>query len=401
MKSESYMLYSSLPLPEKRKNMARIDGRALAQNYTRIREAIGRHSPNTECICVIKADAYGHGADYVAHVLCEEGCRFFAVSSFEEAVALRRALNRYRPAGEILILGAVHPTLAGELSRLNLITTVYSEESAVALGEEARRAGVRVRVHVKVDTGMNRIGFVAHDPESLEESAGRIAALAALDSLDICGIFSHFARADEEPGGEGESFTHRQAERFHTLCERVEALGLPLPFRHICNSAGALRYPEYHYDAVRVGIALYGVSPSRHAALGGLLPVMRLMSVITHIHTAKAGESVSYGGIYTTLGDRTIATLPIGYADGFLRAYSGSTVTLIRGDACYRVPIVGRICMDQCMIDVTDTGAQRGDSVILFGDSPDSLETLAAAAHTIPYECLCAVSSRVVRVYSE
>lgn len=414
--TNTYRLYSSLPEPRSSRNIAAISLPALIHNYRLLLGEERSHNPALRPICVVKADAYGHGADRVAGALAGAGCDFFAVSCIDEAESLRRALG---PSPDILILGCTDPREAPAIASLNLIQTVFSREYIPLLAGAARGAGVRVRVHLKLDTGMNRLGVPAQSDSQIAASADTAAALAASDVLRLEGLFTHFARADEdisaEPAGAypssagedfvdcaslgGKDFTALQFSRFAALCRRLEERGISLPCRHACNSAAALRHPEYRLDAVRLGIMLYGLSPSCSLTLPGLLPVMSLRSVVTHLHTLPPGGSVGYGGCFTSNIERSIATLPIGYADGFLRGYSGGSIKIYHGGLPYTVPIVGRICMDQLTVDVTGTPVSPGDEALLFGDTPGDIEALARRAGTIGYESLCIISSRVPRYY--
>ena len=299
---------------------------------------------------------------------------------------------------DVLILGYTHPSHAALLARYNIIQTLLSEDYAVGLNTAAQNAGVTVRTHLSIDTGMNRIGFAAHSEEEISATVSAIARVQGLSNLTAEGMFTHYARADEEPFGEGDAQTNLQAERYRALCSLLEEREIRIPFHHACNSAATVRRPDDYRNGVRVGILLFGARPSEQIHIP-LRPVMKLKTVISHVHKLLPGESVSYGGTYRAESERLIATVPIGYADGFLRAYSGALVTVQTAIGACRVPIVGRVCMDQCMIDVTDTGAQIGDEVMLFGGSPEELTELANRASTVDYECLCLISSRVIRKY--
>lgn len=391
MKNETYKLYSSLPIYSRHKTWAEIDIEALRHNYRLLKE----HIAPSRMICVLKADAYGHGADSCARALLDEGCDFFAVSCIEEAVALRRVCIELGKKADILLLGYTLPHSAGILAEQDIIQTVFSAEYALALNEEAKRLGRCVRIHVKLDTGMNRLGFPARDEEEAVCAAEEISSLLSMDGLMLEGMFTHFAKADEAE----ETATLLQYSLFSKvnsiLCDR----GIKIPFLHVSNSATSVRFPSMKLDGVREGILLYGAAPSESARLEGLRPVMSLKTVISHIHTLKAGQSVSYGGVYTAKSDRLLATIPIGYADGFVRAFGGASVSVQTKSGEANAKIVGRICMDQCMIDITDTDAGIGDTVTLFGDKSDTLSNLARLAGTIDYECLCLISGRVPRIY--
>ena len=391
----TYKLYSSLPELTTHKVWAEIDLDALRANYRTLAAAIKASSPDCRPMCVVKADAYGHGIDFCVEALLGEGCDFFAVSSIDEALAVRQVCRSANSDADILILGYTPAEEAVTLSRCSIIQTVFSLDYARALSRRLSKAGKALRVHIKFDTGMNRIGFPAHSADETERSAHEIAEVAALPGIIAEGAFTHFARADEE---NGELRTKEQADRYFELLARANELGANLKVRHICNSAATLRFPEYHLDLCRLGILLYGAEPSDMFDFP-VRPVLRLCAQISQIHTLRAGEALSYGGIFTAPRDMRIATIPIGYADGFIRAYSGATAVIYSRDGKLsgKAKIIGRICMDQCMLDLTDTDAHEGDTVVLIGED-GQLDELASLAHTINYECLCLISARVPRV---
>ncbi len=383
MNTNNQRLYASLPNLEDGHSRAVIDLAALRRNFRALRARAG----GAACIGVIKADAYGHGALAVVRALSAEGCRHFAVSCLEEAISVREAAED----ADILIFGDVPPVHAALLAQKGLTATVFSHEQALALSNEAVRLGVTLRVHIKLDTGMNRLGFLVCG-ECEAASLSEIEDVFAMQGLSVTGIYSHFATADEED----RCATHRQAECFLSVTRELEEKGYSLGLRHICNSAGVLRYPEYAMDAVRLGIALYGYLPCEAEGMA-LEPVMRLEAFVSHIHTAPAHARVGYGGTFEADEPRTIATIGIGYADGWLRSYTGASVTVHTEKGDFVAPLVGRICMDQCMLDVTGLPVKRGDRVTLFGQTRGELEKLAARAGTIPYESLCLISARVPR----
>ena len=394
----TYKLYSSLPDMERRKTWAEIDLDALRRNYRLLREMATAERKDVRMIAVVKAEAYGHGAPACVHALLDEGCDFFAVSCIDEAVAVRAVCDERHREADILILGYTPPDLAIQLARYGIIQTLLSEDYAALLEREAAAAGVTVRTHIALDTGMNRIGFPAHSDMEITAAVAAICRVERFRHLSVEGMFTHFARADEIPGGEGERLTDLQSARYLAVRSVLEERGVFLPFHHTCNSAATVRRPADRMNGVRLGILLYGARPSDCIELP-LKPVMKLRTVISHLHKLLPGESVSYGGTFSADSERLIATMPIGYADGFLRAYSGSFVTVETRNGPRTAPIVGRICMDQCMIDVTDTGAATGDTVTLFGNDPKELYAYADRAVTVDYECLCLISSRVIRVY--
>ena len=392
-------LYAGLPLLREARTWAEIHIDALCHNYRAVCAHLKREGGETPVICVVKADAYGHGAGSVARALIDEGCRFFAVSCIEEGEELRGVCRRMGVDVEILILGYTRPALAERLAKLDLITTLVSAEYAYALAECAREAGVTVRAHAALDTGMNRVGLPARNEDEVETAVRDIATLMDEEGLALEGMFTHFARADEESGPLPEGMTERQLTRFLAVREALAAGGIRL-FCHACNSAATIRFSaRAALDAVRVGISLYGCDPSEQVILNDLLPVMRLVTLVSHIHDLPAGETVSYGGIYRAETPRRVATLPIGYADGFIRQYSGASVRISTPEGEVLAPIIGRICMDQCMVDVTDLPVSVGDRVTLFGLDPDDIRDLARRGGTIPYEVLCLISARVPRRY--
>lgn len=358
-----------------------IDLGRLRANYRIISEM----APRSEKMCVVKADAYGHGAVECARTLYDEGCRHFAVSQLPEAMQLRKALG---DGCELFILGSAPPEYAGCLADCSVTQALYSLDYAKCLSRELSGRGKRLKAHIKIDTGMNRIGFRADD-EGLSEAV----EAASLPGLEIEGAFSHFARADETDRSE----TLRQKEKFDRFIDGLRASGVAVPVRHISASSGMINFPEFNYELVRPGVILYGMQPSdtmKPVKALGLLPVMSLESRITHLHTVRAGEGVSYGGTFVPDRDITAATIPIGYGDGFLRAYSGMTVEL-GGE---KRPIIGRICMDQCMADATGLDVKLFDRVGIFTDT-NPIEDFAGKAGTITYECSCIISPRVPRSF--
>lgn len=405
--TDGMRLYSALPKFENARTWAEIDLNALRSNYEYLRDLVWKKADavcakRPEPICVVKADAYGHGAIGVVPALLDAGCRFFAVSSIEEAAEVRNICRNKRCDARILILGITLPELAPRLAEYDIIAALPSLEYARKLSAAAVAAGVKVRTHIKLDTGMNRIGFAAYNEEYAEKTADEIACCTKLKGLSVEGMFTHFAEADDDDSDELENANLRQAERFAEVSKRLKNRGVCISFCHMCNSAAAVRFPQLGLDGVRLGISLYGVRPSQAFDKLSLVPVMSLKTVISHIHTLPAGEKVSYGGTFSAAEDRVLATLPIGYADGFLRSYGGASVKVFSEKGVFEAPVVGRICMDQCMVDVTEGvrfEPHVGDEVTIFGDNPKRLYNIAQRADTIAYEVLCAVSSRVIRLY--
>lgn len=333
-------------------------------------------------MAVVKADAYGHGAAMVAHAAVEAGARGLGVATLDEGVQLRRA----GVSASILILGHITADEAETAAAYDLGVAVSQIDVARALGQAASRAGRRARVHLKVDTGMGRLGVAPGDAVRLARS------LAALEGVVLEGCFTHFATADEPDLG----FARSQLELFQRVLRGLEEAGVPAGLRHAANSAAAMALPESHLDLVRAGIALYGILPAPH--LGGrisLRRVMRLRARVTFVKQVPAGATIGYGRAYRARRATTIATLPVGYADGYPRLLSERGAVSLRGR---RVPIAGRVSMDQCTIDVGDTPVRVGDEVECWGDEVP-VEDVAGWAQTIAYEILTGVGPRVPRVF--
>ena len=366
---------------------AQIDLDAAAHNMRQIRKHVG---PDVKIAAVVKANAYGHGSVELAKTFAENGADCFAVSSLDEAVELRRYAHIDK---EIFILGHTDARRTEELLTYDIETAVFNLKNAEFFSQEAQRLGKTLRVHIAVDTGMSRVGFQVN-----EFSVSEIKAIAALPNIEIRGMFTHFAVSDIKD----KTFTREQYGHFRWMCKRMEEEGIHIALRHCCNSAAALELPEYYCDMVRPGIIMYGCEPSPDVDIKpyDLRPVMSLRCCIAHVKLIDAGATVSYGRHYTAPSRRKIATLPVGYADGYSRILSGKVDVLYHG---HRVPQVGAICMDQCMIDVSgEANVHAGDEVVLFGRQGDSfipIEEIAAACGTINYEIMCNISRRVPRVY--
>ena len=352
------------------------------------------HNAGVESICVVKADAYGHTTGICAPVLASVGAKRFAVANIAEACALKSTLTR---AGytdfSVLILGRTDPDYAPLIRENAFVQCVYSPEYAKEL---SLASDGKIQVHIKADTGMNRLGFSASCPEDIESAAESIIDASRLENIEITGLFTHFARSDERTP-EGENATRVQFKLFSELDLALERQGLYIPFKHCCNSAAALYYPEFACDGVRLGVALYGAGECSHCVTG-LLPVMRFETRVTHIHTVKRGEGIGYGGAFTAEKDMRVATLSVGYADGFSRDYKNAVVGIYTANGVFDAHVVGRVCMDQFMVDIEDFPVKVGDRAVIFGDTPDRIRRLAESAGTIDYECLCAVSARVPRI---
>jgi len=390
--SNGYRLYASLTSSLSPRVWAEIDTDALTDNYIKLSAMV---PAGARPVCVVKADAYGHSAEICVPALINAGCSFFAVSSAEEALEIRAICDRCGCDAGVLILGYSLPANVPELIKSNIIQACFSLEYAKELSAAAGDG--RLKVHIKLDTGMNRIGFPTHTPEDVRSSIDQIAGTAALPGIEIDGIFSHFATADELSDA-GKAKTELQLSRFEETVSMLAARGIEPRVRHICNTAGTARFGALGFDACRLGIGLYGMDPSGEVPLG-LTPVIKLKAKVAQVHLLRKGESVSYGGKFTAESDMTIATLPIGYADGFIRAYTGASVSVYSADGGKKcgARIIGRICMDQCMIDVTNAGVQPGDVAVLMGE-PGQVDALARLAGTINYEVTCILSSRVERI---
>ena len=370
---------------------------ALLNNYRACLERLQQTAPNVRVIAVVKADAYRHGTLPCVRALADAGCDFFAVSCIEEAYPVR---NQTEDKADILVLGYTipQPQIVKELIRFDFVQTLLSPDYARELAALIKKENLPpLRVHIAVDTGMGRIGYPARTEEELEETVQNILALQKESAFEICGMFTHFARADEALASSKEKTT-LQAARYRLLKEKLEENGMVIPFHHVSNSAAALTRPDDIFDGVRLGLALY-TPPTYTPKRLHLQPVMHLSADIVHIQTIPAGESVGYGGRFTALEDTPIGVLPIGYADGIPRSLRGATLTLHTQKGDFPVKIIGSICMDQCMIDLRGIDAKVGDRVSFFGHTPTALAALAEHAGTIPYELLCAISLRVPRIY--
>lgn len=366
------------------RTQAQINLNALEANIAAIRQKIG---PDTKLLGVIKADAYGHGAAYIGRRY-EEDFDFYGVACIEEAMELRRAGVTL----PILVLGPVFPDDFSRAIEQNVRLPIFSMEAAKALSVEAVRQGKQVPFHFALDTGMSRIGFQVN-----EESADICKAICDLPGIYPEGLFSHFATADETSFVKAEA----QRQRYLQFCDWLEQRGVEIPMKHLNNSAGIMRLGG-SFNMVRAGIILYGLYPSEEVdkSLLPLQPVLRWVARVSHVKTLEPGREISYGGTYTTPSPRRVATIPVGYADGYPRCLSGMGQVLIGGK---RAPILGRVCMDQFMADVTEIpGVQVGTPVTLVGTDGNetlSMEEVSGLAHSFNYELPCRIARRVPRVY--
>ena len=369
-----------------KRTWAEIDLDALSYNYRVLRDHVGA---DVKFLGVVKADAYGHGAVQVSRTLQELGADYLAVSSIDEAAELR--CNGITMP--ILILGHTPREQVGRLMDLHITQAVSCQAKALEYSEEAVRHGGELTVHIKVDTGMSRLGYLVSGRHFATGTA-TICAACALPGLRAEGIFTHFAVADE-PDADSAAYTRAQFDLFRRVVDEVERQrGQRFAIRHCANSGAVASYPETYLDMVRPGILLYGCGDL--AAGLGLRPVMRLKTTVSTIKTYEPGTDVSYGRQYTTPRTTRMGVVPYGYADGFFRCLSGKCRFAAKGgDAPQR----GRICMDMCMVDLTDLPeVQVGDELEIFGHT-HPVEELAKLAGTISYELTCAVSKRVPRVY--
>ncbi len=358
----------------------------LANN---IREVKRLTKPGALVTAVIKADGYGHGAAKIGQTLLDNGADRFAIAVLDEGIELRKAGYTV----PILVLGYTDPARAAEVIQYDLEQTVYSYELAEALSKEAVREGTKVKIHIKLDTGMGRIGLQPN-----HATIDMIKKINELPGIELEGVYTHYAVADETD----KSYTLQQFEKFQWVLYQLEEHNIKPRLRHTANSATIIDLPTLHLDMVRAGIMLYGLAPSNEVMLEDvdLRQVMSFKAKVSHVKEIDKGESVSYGRKFIAEKKTMIASLPIGYADGFTRLLSGKAEALLHGK---RVPFVGRICMDQCMIDVTDVeGVKVGDEVVIFGPQGDDMihiDELAAKLGTINYEIVCMIMRRVPRVY--
>ena len=362
----------------------------LEHNYRTLREHVGK---GPRFLGVVKADSYGHGAVQVSRTLEELGAEYLAVSNLEEAIQLRRG----GVGLPVLILGYTPPEYAPDEAAMSITQEVHGLQYAKDLNKALEGTGRKLTVHLKIDTGMTRLGFFADQPE---QTLSALVEVAQLPNLYIEGVFMHFCVADSR-AEEDVSFTRLQYKRFMDMLSAMEGAGIRPEIRHCCNSGAAILYPEFALDMVRPGIITYGNAPSEELEGAiSLRPMMSLHSMVAQVRTVPAGTDISYGRLYRTARDTRVAVLPIGYADGLSRLLTGKASFYLRGKL---VPVIGRICMDMCMLDVSEVpDAKPGDIVTIFGYDDDGTlvpcERLAAAQGTINYELLCQISKRIPRI---
>ena len=360
----------------------------LAYNMKILRDHTDK---KTLIMAIVKANGYGHGAITASKVFLENGADRLGVSLLPEGMELRKAGIEV----PILILNYTPASQYKNIIEYDLIQNIYNYNDAKILSDTAVLLNKDVKIHIKIDTGMSRVGFFP-----TEESIEDIIKISKLPKINIEGIFTHFASSDEE----NKSFTELQFNRFMNVVDEIEKKGLYIPIKHVSNSAATLDIEEYNLDMIRPGLLLYGHYPSEEVHKNNLdiRPAMTLKSTISHIKTIQKGSGVSYNHLYIAKEERKIATLPIGYADGYSRMLTGKAQVYIKGK---RVDVVGKICMDQMMIDITDIeDVKIGDDVILFGyedEACPSIEDIAQWLGTSNYEVVCMMSRRVPRIYTK
>lgn len=358
---------------------------AIYQNVINAKKLL---KPETKFMAVIKADGYGHGAVEIAKTI-DGQADAYGVAILEEGVELRKA-GITKP---VLILGFTPEPQYSAMIDYNITTAVFQYDMAEKMSKAAMAKGKKAKVHIKLDTGMGRIGFALND-----ESLDCILRIAELPGIQIDGCFSHFARMDEAD----KTRAKMQFDAFLAFTKKIEESGIELPVKHISNSAGIIEAPEVQLDMVRDGICLYGLYPSGEVKKErlALAPAMELKAYVSYVKELEAGVEIGYGGTYTTTRKTKVATIPVGYADGYPRCLSNKGRVLIHGESA---PIIGRVCMDQFMADVTDIApVKEGDVVTLFGRDGDailSVEEVSGMSHSFNYEFVCDVGKRVPRVF--
>jgi len=367
-----------------RPTVALIDLDALRWNFRQIRTKVG---PGVKILSMVKANGYGHGAPRIAEALAAEGSDSFGVATVEEGVELRAAGIR----APILVVAGAYPDQLDLFTHNKLTPVIHDAESLARLDDGARKRDATIKVHLKVDTGMGRIGFPPTD------LASWLPRLKQLKALEIEGVFSHFSQADNVAG----DYTRNQLEIFREVVERLRAGGILPALVHLANSAATITLPAAYFNMVRPGLMLYGIYPSpAMAAQITLQPVLSWKSRILQLKKVPAGASISYGRTFITQRESVIATVPVGYADGYSRLLSNVGAMLVKGK---RAPVAGTVCMDLTMIDVTDIGGiQQGDEVVLLGRQGNaviSADEMAAWSNTISYEILTSIGTRVPRIY--
>ncbi|MBU3876343.1 alanine racemase [Faecalicatena sp. AGMB00832] len=368
---------------------ARVDLDAIEYNMEQMKKHIG---DDAQIIAVVKMDGYGHGAAPIARMFEEKDYIWgYATASLEEAISLRNS-GIEKP---ILVLGCVFPEQYEDMLTYDIRTTIYMEETAREISKAAQKLGKTACFHIKIDTGMGRLGFLPN-----QESIQKIAEISRLPHVNVEGVFTHFAKADETD----KSYTLTQHEKFTWVKNALEEAGIYITYYHCDNSAGIIDFPDMKHNLVRAGIATYGMYPSDevHKEAVSLRPALELISHVTFVKEVEAGESISYGGTFTAKERMKVATVPVGYGDGYSRGLSNKADVLIHGK---RARILGRVCMDQFMVDVTDIpDVKFMDQVVLVGYDQNehiTVEELSAVCGRFNYEFVCCLGRRIPRVYTK
>ncbi len=373
-----------------KRTWAQISTDNIEHNYKCIKALI---KPNCKIIGIVKADAYGHGAPFVANRLKSCGVNYFGVSNIDEAVQLR--INNIKEP--IIILGYTPKENFQVLFNYDLTQTVFSLQYATLLSHQAKKLNKKLKIHIKVDTGMSRLGFLCNNEQNIAVSVNEIENISKLKVFELEGIFTHFAVSDDLKS----NYTTMQFELFTKTISALKIKGISFKYKHCCNSSAIINYPEMHLNMVRPGLILYGLYPCKNIKDIGLKPVMELKTVISQIKEFDEGVTVSYGRVYKTNKKTKIAIMPIGYADGFPRILSNNAEVLVCGK---RANVVGRVCMDMTMIDITNiSNAKEGQCVTIFGKDKEGyipIEELADKMETINYEIACLIGKRVPRIYT-
>lgn len=360
----------------------------LEHNYNYIRSKL---NDKTKYMAVVKADAYGHGAKVVPEFLQSLGADFFAVSNIDEALQLRE----FGITKPILILGYTPTNLVNVLAENDISQAIIDKSYATYLADSAKKENVKIKVHIKIDTGMSRLGFFYHS-SSDESSLEDVADVINSDNFIKEGIFTHFATSDLDNDEDG-AHTKKQFELFEESIKKLEDKGVSFELRHCANSAATLNNPEYQLDMVRPGIIMYGLNPSSHFDKFDLKPAFKLKSIVSMIKTIQKGTTISYGKTFVAQKQMKVATIPVGYADGYPRSLSNKGFVMINGK---KAKILGRVCMDQMIVDITEIdNVKVGQNVLLFGDKDLTIDDFSALCQTINYETVCVIGKRVPRVY--
>ena len=375
-----------------KRTWAEISLNAIEHNYNVIRNKV---ADDTKVCCVIKADGYGHGAVELSQIYEKLGADFFAVSNIDEGIEIRKSGSKL----PIVILGYTPVSEAENLSEYDISQAVFSLEYAKELSEKCVKEDCICKMHIKVDSGMSRIGFMCQEFPRDEYSIEEICEACCLPNLEVEGLFTHFCVSDED--AEGREFTNKQYENFIHVRDSLKKRGVDISVVHCSNSGAIEDYPETCCDMVRAGIILYGLAPSSKLADRlDLVPAMTLKTVVAFVKEVQKGATISYGRTFTADRKMKIATVPIGYADGFIRQNAKDGYMTVNGK---KAKIVGRICMDQTMLDVTDIeDVKTGDEVVVFGTGENgepTADSLAENTGTINYETVCLVGKRVPRIY--